>query len=297
MVDGVIVAGHVDYKKELAQTLTHLNVNQINESDHDVVIDLLAQSHLGRQSKAIFLDSTPTWFPIAEIAVKQSQNLVLSGLHQCTSEQLYHLLQLAIESKSMLINADALMFNPVIYPNLEKIAQAEILTFTANKINAEIGYIDLLRYVEFLTFVNPSPLKNCFTKGVCLNGKELNIIHIRFEFENGSIALLEITNNKRPAIAHCEAIGNHNWLSLDLLTLNGEISYYKGQSKEFVDKEQIYPRERNAIYFVVDYFTDQTNNTSYSYNQFHNIIKAQDALADIEQQLQRSLPNFVRFQK
>lgn len=247
-----------------------------------------------RNASIVFISSEPYLFPVAEMALKNSKHVVLFGVQKCSHHQLQQLLELSIESKSMLVNGDSFFFNPLIFPRIHQLRQTEITTLSSNRFKNYISRRSIFNCLELLLFINDSAVKHVSVKAVKLNEKLMNVLHTRLEFENGNLGVLEMSNCKPGSQLQLESAGKGVWLSLDLLSYNGQ-KHIISQEEKLTPPEQVYVKQRNSMTNLFEFMHKDLPIQVNPHHQFFNSIHTSEVILKMEEQLRRELPNFVRF--
>jgi|GEM_PF-3924063 len=245
----------------------------------------------------IFSSAEPFLMPVLEMSLRQAKNVVVFGVHKHKTMELECLLDLSLESGSHILNGDALFYNPVVYSNLQYFQSGKIVKLSSNRFNQFLSRRSIFSCIELLLWKIKSPVKKIDAKAVQLNLQRLNLIHVRIEFENDVIAILEMSNTKVNSALEVESVGSEAWLSLDLLTLNGTIHKLSddtgGEVK--IQTEKIYPSHRYPINNLLTYINQELLFETNPQAQFENAILTSRVLSKVEDQLSRSFPHFTSF--
>jgi len=294
MNPAILIAGSNEFKKNVDRRLdASTDFKHIGFSGKEPLALMEAPID---EANVIFLHSEPHLLPLAQFALRKAKHVVLFGAESCSLLDLEVLLDLAIESKSFLVNGDSFLFNPVVYPLIKSFDQTEITTLNSNRFRKYISRRQIFSCLEFLLYTNQSPLKNIFSKAVRLNEQRINVLHTRLEFENEALAVLEITNTKAEPKLSIETAGKGNWMDLDLLTFNGQYYQYNDEENaEVKPPKQIVPHGRNSLNHVMNFVNHELHSLVNPHKQFENTIQTARAIQTIEEQLRRGLPNFTNF--
>ena len=297
MSESILVAGKPTFNEKVVQRFVNTNYAlTTQEIEQNPILPNLLEGFERpiQNADTVFINVEPNYLPVAELALKQGKHVILFGVQFCTKDQLISLLNLALESKSLLLNGDSLLFNPIIFEARHYFISTEITTLSSNRFSLPLSKRSIFNCIELLLFANPSPVKSVSAKVVRLKGKKINVLHTRLEFENGDLAVLEMTNIRPQTTLNIETAGKGTWLSLDLLSFNGRKHKIDNTTK-LLPPEQIYPKERNAmvnlLYFVENELPTKIN----PHYQFYNTIRTAEVILKMEEQLRREVPNFVRF--
>ena len=297
MKPAILVAGSHEFHQNVNRRLsdTTLNTTHIERPPQHTFEEVERPID---HANVIFIHSEPHLLPVAQFALRKAKHVVLFGAEKCEFHELETLLELAIESKSYLVNGDSLLFNPVIFPMIKSFESTEMTTLVSNRFRKYISRRQIFSCIEFLLYSNKSPLKNIFAKGVRLNGKRLNVLHARLEFENEVIAVLELSNTKENPKLQIESAGNGNWMDLDLLTFNGHYYHYADEEQaEVKPPKQIFPQDRSSLSHLIQFVELELEHLINPHRQFENSLQTAKAIQTIEEQLRRGLPNFTHFEK
>jgi len=251
-----------------------------------------------QDSSIIFSASDTFLMPVLEKSIRQSKNVVIFGCHQHSTMELECLLDLSLEAGSQLLNGDALFFNPVVFSNIKYFEKAQISKLVSNRFNKFLSKRSIFSCVELLLWKIKHPVKKIDAKAVQLNPERLNLIHVRIEFENDTIAIIEMSNTKTNSMLEVESISTEAWLTLDLLTLNGTIHQLdqKPEGDLKIQSEKIYPSHRNPINNLLTYINEEIVFETNPHAQFENSIRASRVVGQIEEQLSRSMAGFNSFE-
>jgi len=299
----VLVMGGQQFTNTLVNKVSHRTDVQFLSNTVDLDTPRVLNGELAalkqpmEKASVVFCSCESFQLPAVEMALRSSKNVVLFGAHHLGEIELQNLLELALEAKSLLINGDVLFFNPVIYPNIGYFENAQFTKLKSNRFNQQLTRRSLFYCVEMLLWKMRSPVKSVSSKGVRLGGKYMNMIHARIEFENDSVALLEIGNIEKESILAVETVGNDAWLSLDLLTLNGTVHRLEAEEDDIrkVHPEKIYPAHRKPMNNLFLYIKEGLPNVGNQHAQFENSIQSARILGQIEDQLKRGFSEFTYF--
>ena len=297
MKEKIFVAGHEGFNKEVMNRFSRSSyefiAQNLNTQKKQTTSDLQELSKPITRAAVVFISSEPNLFPVAEMALKNAKHVVLFGVQKCSHRQLEQLLKLALESKSMLVNGDSLLFNPIIFPHRHQFLSTEMTTLHSNRFGRYISRRSIFNCVELLLHSNPSPVRTTSAKVVSLHD-QMNLLHTRIEFENGGLCVLEMTNCKPQTTLTVETSGTGTWLSLDLLSFNGKKHRFN-RSAELKSPEHIYAKERNSMMNLMDFVHNELPLQINPHQQFHNSIHTSEVILKMEEQLRREVPKFVHF--
>lgn len=297
MKEKILVAGKYDFNQRV--------VNKLSNHDFDLEMqeiplqlrnyDFLQEFQKPLEdASVVFINSDKNLFPVAEMALKNAKHVVLFGVQKCNKNQLIQLLDLALESKSFIVNGDSFLFNPIIFPIREEFLSTEMTTLTSNRFSHPITYRSIFNCIELLLYTNKSTVKNVSTKVVRLYERNINLMHTRIEFENGNLAVLEMTNCKPNTILQLETAGKGCWFALDMLTCNGK-KHKIDHNHVLTPPEQVYPLERNTMNNLMQFVKEELPLEVNPHHQFYNSVVTASVIIKIEEQLLREVPNFVHF--
>ncbi|MBX2845696.1 MAG: hypothetical protein KTR13_05715 [Saprospiraceae bacterium] len=251
-----------------------------------------------QQANTVFCSAQPFQLPLVEMALKNSKNVLLFETYLLDKEVLHQLLELALEARCYLVNGDALFFNPVVFPYIYYFQHAKFTKLKSNRSNQPITRRSLFYCLEMLLWKMKSPVKNIHAKGVRLGTKYLNMIHARIEFENDTVAQLEVSNIKEDNRLTVEAISDEAWLQLDLLSKTGSVQRLESDEELIrnIQPQHIIPIHTHPANNLFDYINNDLSKEVHKHAQFENTIEAAKILTQIEEQLKRSYSDFSYFQ-
>lgn len=297
MREKILVAGKQGFNQRVVNKLSNqpfdFDTEQFSISTQDNDYFSAFQKPL-EDASVVFIHSDNNVFPVAEMALKNTKHVVLFGLQRCKQHELLQLLELALESNSHIVNGDSFLFNPIIFPIRKEFENTEITTLFSNRFSQSITYRSIFNCLELLLYTNSSPVKNVSTKVVRLRGRKINVLHTRIEFENGNLAVLELTNCKPDTILRLETAGKGTWLNLDLLSFNGKKHNIDVDDK-LQSPEQVYPKQRNTMNNLLQFIKEELPFEVNPHHQFFNSVATASVISKIEDQLRREVPNFVHF--
>lgn len=222
--------------------------------------------------------------------LKQGNDIILFDVHDLSIVEMSTLLELAIESNSLLVNGDSLLFNPVLYEIRDQLKDSEISTISSNQTRF-MTRKSIFNCLELVVKMNDTSVKTVRSKAVRLDDQFINFIHIRVEFENGNLGVLEMSNCKPIRKLQLESVGKVNFFHADLLTFNGHQHRYG----DFAKEKHMYAKQRNSVSILLDYIENQMPKVVNPNYQFFHTIKTNELICTIEEQLRRELPNFSAF--
>ncbi len=296
MTRRLLLLGDRSFEEQLSAQLKELNtkVNSLAVTEDTTLLE----THLPH-TDVVFIKASDRAQPAIEACIKAAKNIVLFEIARLTSSQLNDLLNLALESKSCIVNGDALLFNPVVYHNIKQIAKPNLIHLKRNDFNSLIKKQNIFACVELALWKARNQVKNLKTKGVQLHNKSFNIINLRIDFENDSAATVEIRNTQNEPELKVEAVNGTNILFADLLKQQAHFEAFapKGGKEEFYKAEGKIQTERSDKFTnLFNYIDDGINSEKNEHAHFQNAIEAVELIGQMEEQLNRSFAEFSYFE-